>query len=223
MDKKPDDAIQEIVEKQILTSSIKVIAGVVIGFAVFVFSEAIYSTYTLLTDRTIPLVSCPRVYDMDAPIVMNTISNEGPIQQDRWIRGFMRRFIVNQFPRTPEDAEKGFKYVVDHSYGAVERKYKAFLGDISTIRELIRNGHYFKFYPSNSLDMRIRKSDASDIYLVEIDGFLVKRAGNIQERFTPTLRYKIKLEKSTIDNPEGIYVLESSIDSVIDYVSGRKE
>jgi len=153
------------------------------------------------------------------------LKEEGIKEKDRWVRGFVRRFILAQFPRTKEDVKKSFKYVKDHSTDSVRFKYEKLLSDAEKISENIDGTHY-QFYPKVSdsgYDLRIRKGDSSDEWVVEIDGYLVKKMNNNEERYFPTLKYKIKAGKATLQNPEGLYVVEANIERIVDYVSGKKE
>lgn len=218
------DELGKIAERELLSDQLRVLCGIFIGLALFIIAHAMYTTYSMLTDRSIPVVSCPRSYDLDAPVLMKTIDKKGLKNQDRWIRGFIRRFVTSQFPRTAEDAQTFFQYVIDHSKGMVNYKYRSIMKDIGEISKLIGAEHFFRFYPKDQNDIRIRSvQGTTNQFVVEIDGFLIKKMSLTQERFTPTLRYVVEIGEPNLDNPEGLYVIEGDIEQITDYVSGRKE
>lgn len=219
-----EDALGQIAKKEILSGQLKTLAGLFIGLALVIIAHAGISMYNMLSDRSVPVVVCPRSFDLDAPVIMKTIDARGLKNQDRWIRGFMRRFITSLFPRTKEDAKSFFQYVIDHSKGDINYKYKTLMVDIDEVSDMIKNEYYYRFYPKDNNDVRIRTvQGTNNRWVVEIDGYLIKRMSLTQERFTPTLRYVVEAGEPTIDNPEGLYVIEGDVEQITDYVSGRKE
>jgi hypothetical protein len=206
-----------------------------LSFLVFVFAAlsvvmAIYSAYSIIyftTDRSVPLVACPRNFVLDAPVLMKTIREETPIVQDRWIRGFTRRFIEAQFPRTGLDVKPFFSYVSTHSDGDVHTKFSSLLEEHVEVEHIVSGGSFYRFYPKHvelsSSAVRIRAVTPGKEWVVEVDGYLVKKMGQVTERFTPTLRYTVESKKPTIENPEGLYVTEGTIEQITDYVSETKE
>lgn len=219
-----DNALKQIADREVLTAGLRNLAGVFIGLSLVILVHALYTTYQMLTDRTVPVVVCPRTFELDAPVLMKTIDAKGLTAQDRWIRGFVRRFITHQFPRTLEDTQPFFEYVEKHSKGSINYKYRTLLKDITDIKDMVKNGFYYRFYPSSTSDLRIRTvQGTTNQWVVEIDGYLVKKLSITQERYTPTLRYTIESGQPTIDNPEGLYVIDGDIEQITDYVSGRKE
>lgn len=219
-----DDALSQIAKREVLSGQLKTLAGLFIGLALVIIAHAIITTYKMLSDRSVPVVVCPRVYDLDAPVLMKTIDVKGLQNQDRWIRGFMRRFITMQFPRTKEDVKSFFEYVEKHSTGDINYKYQTLLKDVGDIADMVKNGFYYRFYPKSDNDMRIRTVQGTkNQWIVEIDGYLIKRMSVTQERYTPTLRYTVEAREPTIDNPEGLYVIDGDVEQITDYVSGRKE
>jgi len=189
----------------------------------------IYHTTTsiikYITDDSIPVVSCPKEYVVDSPIVMKTMNEVSAKEKDRWVRGFMRRVLLAQFPRTKDDVGRSFKYMVDHSKDEVNSKYSALYNDYEPISRYIES-MYYRFYPKmndSGYEMRIRKGATENEWFVEIDGYLIKRMSNNEERYFPTLKYKIVAGKATMQNPEGLYVTEATMERITDYVSGKKE
>jgi hypothetical protein len=219
-----DDALSQIAKREVLSSGLRNLAGIFIGLALLIVAHAIFTTYKMLSDRSVPVVTCPRVYDLDAPVLMKTIDAKGIQAQDRWIRGFMRRFITMQFPRTAQDVQPFFEYIEKHSKGDINYKFRSLLKDVNDIRDMVKNGFFYRFYPKSADDLRIRTVQGyNNRWVVEIDGYLVKKMSITQERYTPTLRYVVEAGVPTFDNPEGLYVIEGDIEQITDYVSGRKE
>lgn len=213
---------KDLEERDTANNAVQLSLSIFIGLTALLLFHALYSIYDYATDNSVPLVTCPRSFDLEAPVLMNSITQES-LTHDRWIRGFMRRFMTYQFPRTGDDAEKMFRYIRDHSRGEVKDKYKSYVKDIDIVSDHIRAGYYHRFYPKNSRDMRIRKPDNDKYWIVEIDGWLVSKYGIEVERSIPTLRYKVEVGTPTLTNPEGLYVVESNVEQIIDYVSGRKK
>lgn len=219
-----EDALSQIAKREVLSGQLKTLAGLFIGLSLVIIAHAIWTTVKMLGDRSVPVVVCPRTYDLDAPVLMKTIDAKGLQNQDRWIRGFMRRFITMQFPRTKEDVPTFFDYVVKHSTGDINYKFSSLLKDVGDISDMVKNGFYYRFYPKSDNDLRIRTVQGkNNQWIVEIDGYLIKRMSVTQERYTPTLRYTVEAGTPTIDNPEGLYVIEGDVEQITDYVSGRKE
>ncbi len=219
-----DDALENIAKREVLSGQLKTLAGIFIGLSLIIIAHAVITTVKMLSDRTVPVVVCPRSFDLDAPVLMPTINTKGKQTQDRWIRGFVRRFITMQFPRTKEDTKPFFEYVVNHSRGDIQYKFMTLLKDVEDVSNMVKNGTYYKFYPKSESEIRIRTVQGNATqWVVEVDGYLIKRMSMTQERYTPTLRYTIEAGEPTIDNPEGLYVIEGDVEQITDYVSGRKE
>lgn len=199
-----------------------------IALSVALIIHSTWSVYTTLTDDSIPLVVCPRTYDLDRPVLLNTIEETNELYvQDRWLRGFIRTYVMSLFPRTAEDADKFFSYVRNHSTGTVRYKYQSYLDDIKSIEDRIRTGSLIKFYPKTGDGVRIRptqKSGRQTEWVVEVDGYLNKGYENNAERTLPKVRFTIKAATPTRDNPEGLSVSDLIIDDTIaDLMSNRKK
>ena len=202
------------------------IAFVALSIAIIIHSG--WSVIKMLNDDSIPLVVCPRTFDLDRPVLMETITekNEAYVQ-DRWIRGFIRTYVMSLFPRTPEDAEKFFSYIRDHSTGSVQYKYKSYVDDIKQIEDRIRAGNVVKFYPKTGDGVRIRPTQKSGVqteWAVEVDGYLNKGFENNAERTLPKVRMIVKTTVPTQTNPEGLIVTDLKIDDTIaDFMSSREK
>ena len=219
-----ESTFKKLAEKENLSEKVVFLSGLSIGLFLIIAFHALWTILRMLGDNSIPLVVCPRTYDLDAPVVMETIDRSSVQSQDRWMRGFMRRFITSQFPRTEQDVEPFFQYIVDHSEGGIQAKFESYVNDSKKIADMVRSGTFYRFYPKDSKDLRIRKMDGQEnTWIVEIDGWLVRKMGAYQERFTPTLRYIVQAGKATLSNPEGLYVIDGNMEEFSDYVSGKKE
>lgn len=218
---------KEMVERQIASNLLIRLSYLFIALSIVYAVHSIGSIFKYATDNSVPLVNCPLAYELDAPVLMKPLRDENPKAKDRWIRGFIRRYIQSQFPRNSEDFTAFTTYVANHSKYAVKDKYESLLIDKEQIMKFIEAQFFYKFYPKFGLgdgsDIRIRANDIPDQYVVEVDGYLIKRMNKIQERFTPTLRYVVEMGKPTLQNPEGIYVVDANIEQITDYVSGTKE
>jgi hypothetical protein len=228
---------QDIIDRDNASSALArtsmVFAGVAIFFCIFNLTSIVH----YLRDDTVPLVDCPRSFELDAPVIMKTISSGKAEIQDRRLRGFIRRYITAQLPRTEEDVVPFFTFIVDHSTNFVKDRYESFLNSKLDISNFIKSGYYMRFYPKFALSsvenknpegtsdsgLRIRKSDTPDLYIIEQDGYLVKRMGKVQERTNIVLRYEVKTGQQTRLNPEGLYVVGGTIDKITDFITGNKE
>lgn len=220
----PDDDLKDLVEQEVLTSGLRTLCGAFIALALLIGFHAVYGIYNMLTDKSVPLVVCPRAFDLDAPVLMKTIKDTGPVAQDRWIRGFMRRYITSQFPRVPADVEPFFSYVSKHSTGYVKNRYEALLRDREDISSMVGAGWFYQVYPKASSELKISTIQGyNNRWQVELDTYMIKNMTLSKERFTPTLRYTVQAGDPTIDNPEGLYVIETDVEQITDYVSGNKE
>lgn len=215
-----DKVFQKINEREEASNHVVVSLMLFIGLSSFLFFHALYSIYDYAFDDSIPLVVCPRSFDLDSPVILDTI-NYNPKHQDKWVKGFIRRFTTYQFPRNKSETAKFFKYIENHTKGGLNVKYKRYNGDIEEIGKQVGMGFYYRFYPKNSQDILIRKTNKPWQWVVEIEGYFVKTLGMKRVRSIKTIRYLVEAGKPTIHNPEGLYVLESNVDQVEDFVSGR--
>ena len=217
----------DLIERDSASNILARISMVFIAFSIVFCAHSIYSIVFYLTDTSVPLVVCPRNFVVDAPVLMKSIRDQSALVQDRWVRGFMRRFVTSQFPRTGNDVVPFFTYVVDHSDGAVKDKFESLLKDKTEVQAFVNSGTFYKFYPKHvdaeSPPLRIRATDTPNKWSVDYEGFLVKKMNNIQERYVATLRYTVVADKPTMTNPEGLYVVDGTMEHITDYVSNTKE
>lgn len=197
-----------------------------LGLALILHSG--YSVFQMLFDDSIPLVVCPREYDLDKPVIMKTIDqNNETYIQDRWLRGFIRSYTMSLFPRTDADVEPFFTYIKDHSSPEIAYKYQGYLDSADGIKRLVETGQSIKFYPKAG-NVRIRPTQSLGTkqteWVVEVDGFFNKGSKNTSERTLPTIRFTIESTAATKTNPEGLVVTELIFDdSIADKVSSRKK
>jgi hypothetical protein len=226
----------DMLERDKASSALMNVAVVFVGVALFFSLHSLVSIFHYLADDTVPLVACPRSFDLDAPVLMKSIGVQNAEVQDRRLRGFIRRVITSQMPRVEKDVVPFFQFMVSHSEGSVQDHYQSFLNGKSDITSFINAGYYIRFYPkftlaslgdnSKSTDdsgLRIRKSDKPGVFVIEQDGYLVKKMEKNQERTNITLRYEVTEGKQTLHNPEGLYVTEANVDQISDFISGNKE
>lgn len=204
-------------------SKIMIATSIFIAFSIFLTGHAIYSIYFHWTDESIPLVSCPKSFENDSPVLMEPIQQTDSVfNQDRWIRGFVRKVVLNAYPRTKDDAYEFFKFMRDVSEGSVRHKYETFLADIEQIGMTIEAGNMIRFYPKDSNKIRIR-SERVGRWVIEVDGYFVKSMGSSESRTNPTLRFVIEARSATRTNPNGLVVVEMDKEQIADYVSGKRE
>jgi hypothetical protein len=216
---------EKLIQKEVEYNFFMKLIILVISLSIVYIYHSVTSITYYLFDNSIPIVSCPKAFINDAPVVMKTLKDGGPMEKDRWIRGFVRRFVLAQFPRTKDDVKKSFLYVKEHSTDSVKYKFEKLFNDAEKIGEAIDNNHY-QFYPKtgdSGYEIRIRPGELKDEWYVELDGYIIKKMNNNEERYFPTLKYKIISGKATISNPEGLYVSEANIERIVDYVSVKKE
>jgi hypothetical protein len=218
------DETKDLIENHAASKALSRIAFLFVAFSIGFTVHSAYTIVKYLTDRSVPLVVCPRSYNLDAPILLQPVRTADAFVRDRWIRAFMRRFITSSFPRVSKDIRPFWEYVASHSTGTVMRKYRKMLNEEREIAVSVDAGYHYSFYPkSDTSAFRIRPSGPPNEWTVEVDGFMVKRLGIVQERYSPTLRYKVSAVTPDMDNPEGLVVTDGSIEQITDYVTGSKE
>jgi hypothetical protein len=223
LDDSEKDKIRDLAYNEVLTDQLIILFGIFIALSFAVIGHTIYSVVEMTNDKSIPVVICPRNYELDAPVVMKTLKASTPRETDKWIRGFLRRYVTYQMPRKGAEVNKFFDYVAKHSAEntAVKNKYESMRDESKEIAEIVEHGTYYMFYPTSSTDgVRIREKGSNE-WAVEVDGYLVKRVNGNEQRYTPTLKYLIKAGAATYENPEGLYVTEANIEEITDYVAGN--
>jgi len=203
------------------TTRLSVALSLYIAGVVFISLFSIYKIFFYLTSNEVSLVSCPKSTQLDTPVTLTPISFEDPGEQEMWIRGFVRKYVTSLFPRTGEDVKPFLDYVINHSEGTIKRKYESFKANIQDYTSLVDSGYLIKFYPKSTVGTRIRLKEPG-VWIVEIDGYMIKQMRLADERSTPTLRFTVETTQKNSLNPEGLVVTETNVEQIIDYVSGRK-
>lgn len=197
--------------------------GILLGLVLVTIVHNVYSIFIMYTDESIPLVLCPRNFQMDRPVLMKTMASVDDIAVDNWIRGFALTYVRARYPRTYEDVEPMFNYVATRSKGDIQRQFEARMDDIEKIASQIRGGIMVKFWIANSQSsVRIRKAAGTENqWVVSIDGYMHKRDGNKLEKTQPTIDLTIEKGKPILSNPEGLYVTDYTVRYITDPISGE--
>lgn len=217
--------LKDLAAKEDSFSATTFLVALLLSISVMTSIYSIYSIVTKLGDHTIPLVQCPKSYDLDSPVILPVIRDTSIFSKDKWVRGFIRKYVTHQFPRNEADAESSLKYVSGRSSGKIKDLYEGRLNNIDKFKTLFRQGYYYSFYAKDiedGKDIRIRR-DGIGTWAIEVDGYMVHRLRENEVRTTPTLRYTVKSGPVTLENPEGLYVTWSNQDEYKDPVSGEKQ
>lgn len=216
------DEMSELYIKKDAQDSVVILCTIASGIFLLLSVHFVWDISSKASDRSIPLVECPKSYELDSPVILPVLREASAKSKDQWIRGFVRKFVIRQFPRNQKDSEMFFKHVASRSQGDVKKMYEKRLDNIEKFNALLNDGFLYSFYPKNSLDVRIR-AQGNGRWVVEIDGTLVHQMREQEVRTFPTLRYVIEAGPVTLENPEGLYVIEANIDQYADFVSGEKK
>nr|BFD64832.1 hypothetical protein BdHM001_35130 [Bdellovibrio sp. HM001] len=175
-----------------------------------------------LQDETIPVVICPKTYNLDSPVLLPVVRSGSIAEKDRYVKGFIRKLVINQFPRNAEDAKEFYTYVANRSKGSFGNLYKKLSKNDKAAANLISSGFYLSFYPKDSQSIRVRATSAGSQWRVEIDGYMVKKMAEDEVRKVVTLQYTVESGDVTISNPEGLYVTDSNTEEYKDFISEQK-
>lgn len=217
-----DSEVQDLAQKEdsIATAFLLfVLAGALFGTSVFF---DVLEIRNKLLDKTVPIVECPVSFELDSPRLLKVIREGSDSSKERWIRGFVRRYVQAQFPRNGVDAETFLPHVIGRSKKEVKKYYQSLFGSLKQFKGLIDQGFYYRVYPVGRTAMRIRLSSVSR-WVVEFDVVMVQQMNGNEKRSFPTLRYTIEAGEVTLDNPEGLYVVESNTDTYVDYMTGERK
>lgn len=197
--------------------------GVLLGLILLMIAHNGYSIFKMITDENIPLVLCPKAFDLDRPVILKTLDKAQPKDMDNLIKGFSLNFTNRLFPRTPEDAEPFFNYVINHTESMFRKKYEARIKEIKKIKDSIAIGNYSKFYFANSQDLKIRKiTGRDDAWIVIMKGYLSKRKIGRMEKTQPTVELTIRYVGAKKSNPEGFIVESAVFKHIVDPISGEQ-
>ena len=186
----------------------------------FKLSYSFYQLFSVYTDDSAIVGVCPRAYDLDSPVKMDLLGKNHNLK-DKWLKGFVRKVLTYNYPRSGNDVEVFYKYLSSHSLGSDKIKYLARLDEISEIKRSLESGNFAKFYPEDSKDVKIRPLD-ENTWKVQIDGYLKQRLDGKVSVTTPTISFEVETGKITKDNPEGLYFSNYQVEEIYDFVTGRK-
>lgn len=218
----PKEELSELSEKSTEKNNLVVLLAVLIGLIIVLITHNFYSIIEMWTDKSLPLVMCPREFNQDRPVLMKKISDASPQMLDNWIRSFAINYVINRYPRTIDDVEDAYQYVKTRSQGIIQEDFDSRLSEIEDIKKKFFDS-YIKFYFKNSKShIKIRKVDGRENeWVVSIDGYMHKKSSFKIEKTQPTIYMTIIADKPTIYNPEGLYVINYEIKYVVDPIAGN--
>lgn len=196
--------------------------GILIGCLLLFIGYNVKSMYDTWTDDSVIFVQCPRKFHLDRPVILNRMDDISNVDFDNWIRSFSINFIMKLFPRSEQDVEKFFQYIVNHTSGYRKMRYEARLAKIENIKKSVDLGNYSKFYFEDTNEIKIRKVDNKNQWKVVANGFLHKRSVIEREKSEPRIELTIETIKPTMTNPEGLVVVDFEIIYVTDPISGNE-
>lgn len=216
------DEMAELYVKKDAQDSVVILCTIASGLFLLLTVHFVYGIFDKLHDRSIFLVECPKSYELDSPVLLPVLKDASPKSKDQWVRGFIRKFVTRQFPRNKHDTEEFLRFTMERSRGPVKKMFEERYSNLDKFNQLLDGGYVYSFYPKNSLDVRIRAA-SSGRWVVEVDGTLVHQLKEFEARTFPTLRYVVEAGPVTLENPDGLYVVEANTEVYADYVSGEKK
>ena len=194
--------------------------GILLGILFFILIHNISSIYDMYTDESIPLVQCPRNFQNDRPVLMNTMATASDVAVDNWIRSFVVTYIRARYPRSFEDVEPMYNYVKTRSKGEEREKFESRIDSIKELANQVGFGTYIKFYFKDTQKIRIRKIESKiGAWIVSVDGYMHKR-GSRMEKTQPTINLTVEKGIPILSNPEGLYVTNYEVKYLTDPISG---
>jgi hypothetical protein len=215
------DLVELLDKEEVKLISVKLF---VISFFIFILITAInlWESYSKLSDERIQVVSCPKSFENNSPVLLKVIRDVPASQKDKWVKSFISKFFINQFPINVADAEASLKYVVDHSTGSVNDLYETRLDNIKEFQTIMEDGYFFEAYPKNSYDIRIRAKN-NKLFVVQFEAYLIHHVNGGKVGKTIMMNYEVEIGDVTLSNPEGLYVSETNLESYKDYITGEKK
>lgn len=166
---------------------------------------------------------------MDVPTLLPKIrSDDDAIRTDRWVRGFVRRFLAYYFLSADDStdfARKGVAWLHAHSGDAGQDRSEALNNDFKKYDDL-RRRKFQSFFPVNDPSaLRIRQSSENeDLIFVELPGTYVTRNEQGEAFFDAKIKLVVqRVPISGIDsglgeiNVTGLSVINGTIEFVEDY------
>lgn len=199
-----------------------------IGVALATFLICCLGLYIALSKGRLEIVYLNQD-KIDAPVALPKIrSDASAVHIDRWVRGFVRRYIAHYFLH-PDDtdvfAEKAVRWIHAHSGNKGQLRASSFARDIAGYNRL-RREKYAMFFPVNdTIGIKIRKSSSSDdTYFIEIPGTYQSFVRETGEVFFDA-KLKMVIKSTSIDgtpsslgmpNLTGLDVTDGTIEFVED-------
>lgn len=215
------DEVSELDTKEVEARKLSLMALLFVAGSLAATTLNLSDMITKFFDDNVAVVVCPRDFTLDAPVVMLPVRDASLMVQDRWIKGFIRRYILAQFPRMPSDVEPNLSYLINHSTGSAKKRYQAYGRHKSDMKQTISSGSFYSFYPKATQEIEIRATDVKGIWIINVNGYLVRYVGLGEERTFPQLFYRVVAGKITRTNPEGFYVEDTNVTEITDWVSGK--
>lgn len=216
----PDD-IKDLVDKESAKGGLTKMAGILVALVVAMMMHNAWSIYLMLFDDTIPLVQCPKEFDLDRPVILKRFDSMTKVDTDNWVKGFVINYVNKLYPRTAEDAKPFFEYIRDHSTGLMSRKYAARVSEIDSIKKEITSGSFVKFWVTNSESIKIRKVSEGE-WSVVVYGYLHKRSNGNLQKAQPRVELTVDSVGASRSNPEGLVVSEIRVVQISDPISGAE-
>lgn len=197
----------------------------------FYLGHSIYDSN--FTDE-VSVTICPRTDSLDTPILMKTMKRANDFNKDKYIRGFIRLYLKYIFPRNgivkdENDHNKEINIPLKYftkvynmtSNPFMRVKLERYINGSTKIAEAIDEGRYYRFYPVNSLDLKIFKKKGTRKWVAELDAYLIKHISLYDDiRYTPTIKIEIEQGLATNKNPHGLYVTDLKIKQIQNYQTG---
>lgn len=224
MSNKPlDDKQIEIIEdRDRRMDFLTTLSGVMIAFSCAAVVLCYMMVNNLKNNDQAPVVACPKSFDLDAPVTLKPLESLSAEQYEKHAFGFVRRFVTNQYPRSSSEVEASLSYLKAHSKGEIARRWLAYEEEINNYKRNLDSGKIIKVYPINGERWRISKNGSSG-FIVEFDAWVIRENGVGRESEASTVRYLIEKGPYTVDNPEGLYVMNDVIETTKDPVSGESK
>src|SRR5690606_4546537 len=147
--------------------------------------------FQMVFDRSIPLVHCPRSFDLDRPVLLKPMTEMNALSTDNWIKGFIINFSMKLFPRNAIDSESFFRYIANHTTGSLQSRYKARVDEIDKINKEIQAGNFSKFWITDSEKIIIRKVSNGKWNAI-VYGFLHRRNNGELEKTQPRIELTVE-------------------------------
>ncbi len=196
------------------------LSSTTLAISVLISIININSVFYYNSDRRISVVEAPIKYDNDGVVLLKYRSGWSKSEKTRHIKAFVRTYMRNQFPQSPERAESASKKMLNMSIDLAKKEAESRVGLASDFSKMIESGDKMTFYPDSMLD-KVYITETTYGWIVRLDGSLIKAFQSKEVRTRPTLEYKIEEVDITYDNPWGLAV--SSFEFVLPKENSKAE